>query len=483
MNASLSDLSSHSSDPNVARIARLHVVYLAIADLRPHPSNARTHSKKQIKQIAASMRTFGFTNPVLIDRKSTIVCGHGRVEAAKILGMAEVPTIRLEELSEDQVRAYLIADNEIASKAGWDHEILAIELQHLMTLDASFDITVTGFEMPEIDLIIEGSRKKPEQDPDDAVVRVAALPVSKLGDLWLMGPHRLLCGNALESASFEQLMDGRKAVIAVEDFPYNVPVDGHCGGLGKTHHPDFAMASGEMSPEEFTSFLTRCCRHLANHSKDGALGYFFMDFRHIGELMAGASASYQQLLNLCVWSKDNGGMGSMYRSQHELVFVYKKGKASHTNNVQLGKYGRNRTNVWAYPGLNQFARKDEDGFDSRLHPTLKPVALVADILLDASVQGDIVLDSFLGSGTTLIAAQRVGRVCCGMELEPRYVDVAVRRWQRYTGERAVHAVTGLSFDEVAAAVESAAKAEGTERESASELTDSAATCVMEVTHG
>jgi DNA modification methylase len=425
----------------------LSIRYQPIKALVPYKRNARTHSKRQLHQIAESIRTFGFTNPILINAENTIIAGHGRVEATKQLGMKEVPTICLDDLSEDQIRAYILADNRLAENAGWDESILAIELQHLLSIDCEFDVTVTGFEIPEIDLILAQAEAKPDLD-DEFEEAVGGPPVTRLGDLWLLGKHRLRCGNSLDKTSFETLLAGKQANIVFIDPPYNVPIDGHATGNGSIHHREFTMASGEMTEAEFMSFLSTTLGLLAEHSSDGSTHFVCMDWRHLKELSIIGAEIYHSLINLCIWVKDNGGMGSFYRSQHELVFVFKNGKGGHRNNVQLGKYGRNRTNVWRYPGVNTFSRRGEEGNLLALHPTVKPVALVADALLDCSARGETVLDTFLGSGTTLIAAERVGRICYGMELDPAYVDVGIRRWQRHTGECAVLAATGRTFDEI-----------------------------------
>jgi ParB-like nuclease domain/DNA methylase len=329
----------------------LSISYQPIDVLRPFSGNARTHAPHQIRQIAESIKEFGFTNPVLVGTQNDIIAGHGRVAAAKLLGMREVATIRLDSLTPDQLRAYVIADNRLAEKAGWDKSILSIELQYLLSLDTSFDVTITGFEVPEIDLILAES--EPTQDAADEVSEEAGgPPVSRGGDLWQLGKHRVLCGSALDERSFRLLLGSRRANAVFVDPPYNVKIEGHVCGNGAIHHREFAMAAGEMSEMEFIAFLKASLRLLASYSVDGSLHYVCMDWRHMYELLTVGRESYGDLVNLCVWAKDNGGMGSLYRSRHELVFVFKNGKGSHRNNVQLGKYGRNRTNVWEYPGVN-----------------------------------------------------------------------------------------------------------------------------------
>jgi DNA modification methylase len=273
--------------------------------------------------------------------------------------------------------------------------------------------------------------------------------ISQPGDLWSLARHKIICGNALDDADYRLLMD-RKAQAVFIDPPYNVPIDGHVSGKGSIRHREFAMASGEMDEQAFTAFLTQACGHLARYSANvGSLHYICIDWRHLPELLAATRRVYREQTNLCVWVKDNPGMGSHYRSQHELIVLFKNGKKPHRNNVQLGQFGRNRTNVWHYPGTTHFGRRGEESDLLARHPTPKPVALIADALLDCSVRGGIVLDAFLGSGSTLIAAERVGRICRGIELDPVYVDLAIRRWERFTGGRAVHALTGKHFDELA----------------------------------
>ena len=427
-------------------MADLKVEYRDPKVLKPYDRNARTHSKKQIRQIADSIERFGWTNPVLIDGQDQIVAGHGRVAAAKRLGIEAVPTIRLETMSEVEIRAYVIADNRLAELADWDDEILAIELQALVELD--FDVEVTGFETAEIDLLIDGLDVAGAIDDGDRIPEVdpSASRVTQAGDLWRLGRHRLLCGDATKRKSFERLMAGERAQMVFTDPPYNVPIDGHVCGLGRIRHAEFAMASGEMSEAEFTGFLETVLGHLAAHSADGALHFVCMDWRHVYELLSASRETYGEMKNLCVWAKTNAGMGSLYRSQHELVFVFKNGSAPHVNNVELGRHGRYRTNVWQYAGVNALGADRDDAL--AMHPTVKPVALVADAIRDCSRRGDIVLDAFGGSGTTLIAAERAGRRGYAIEIDPLYVDVTLERFRATFGEEPVHEASGLTFSEL-----------------------------------
>ena len=434
------------------REQRLEIVYRAIDELKPDPANARQHSKSQIRKLANSIETFGFNVPVLVDAELNVISGHGRLAACRALGLAEVPTLRLDHLSPAQLRAFMIADNRLTELAQWDDRLLAQQLKDLSLLGLDFSLEVTGFEMAEIDLRIESldNLREPDDDPaDDLPELPASPPVSKIGDLWMLGNHRALCGSALDAAAFAALMGDERPATIFTDAPYNVRIDGHASGLGAIHHRPFPMASGEMNKAEFTAFLGQAFRNLAAFSLDGSLHYICMDWRHLEELLAAGREAYSELKNLCVWVKDNGGMGSLYRSQHELVFVFKHGRTGHRNNVQLGQFGRNRSNIWRYPGANSFARGGEEGNLLALHPTVKPVAMVADAILDASARGDIVLDAFLSSGTTLIAAERTGRRCYGLELDPGYVDTIVRRWQKLSGGSALNAISGRNFDDLA----------------------------------
>jgi DNA modification methylase len=425
----------------------MKIEYTLVNELRPYPNNARTHSKKQIRQIANSIKTFGFCNPVLIDDAKQIIAGHGRVEAAKLLGIDAVPTCRLSHLSEADKRAYILADNKLAEKAGWDKELLAIELQGLIDLDV--EIELTGFEMPEIDLILEDAREArgASSGPEDDVPQYASGPVvTRPGDLWVLGNHCLLCADARDQAAYEHLLEGAKAQFVLTDPPYNVAIDGNVCGLGRIRHRDFAMGCGEMSEAEFTAFLQTVLGRLAENTVDGSIHQICIDWRHMWEMLAAGRKVYNELKNLCVWNKSNAGMGSFYRSKHELVFVWKSGTAAHINNFELGQHGRNRTNVWDYAGISSLrAGRFEE---LAMHPTVKPVALVADAIKDCSRRGALVLDPFCGSGTILIAAERTGRKARALEIDPAYVDVGVRRWQTYTGKAAVLAASGETFETI-----------------------------------
>jgi DNA modification methylase len=379
------DMPSHTPNSDLG----LKVEILPPEALKAYPGNARTHSKKQIRQIAKSIKRFGFCNPVLIDDGGQIIAGHGRVEAAKLLGLSVVPTVRLSHLSEAERRAYILADNRLAEKAGWDREILAIELQSLIDLD--FEVELTGFETAEIDLCLEEAKEAAGEarGPEDVVPAYTdAQAVSRPGDLWALGPHLLLCGDARSPEAYTQLLGDTKAAFVFTDPPYNVPIDGHVCGLGRIRHRSFAMGCGEMSSVQFADFLATIFRWLVAHSTDGSIHQICMDWRHMGEMLEAGKTIYTELKNVCVWNKTNAGMGSFYRSKHELVFVWKSGTAPHINTFELGQYGRHRTNIWDYHGISSLSpgRLDE----LAMHPTVKPVALVADAIKDCSRRNDLV---------------------------------------------------------------------------------------------
>ena len=430
----------------VRRGSESQIERVPIGSLTPYRNNARTHSKRQIKDIARSIERFGFTNPVLVDANRQIIAGHGRVAAAQLLNIRTIPTLRIDHLNEAEKRAYVLADNKLAERAGWDREILAIELQGLVDLD--FEIGLTGFEMAEVDLVLEeaGERADAELQPEDVPPDIAlGSAVTKLGDSWVLGRHLLFCGDSLHADAYEAVLGNDAAEFVFADPPYNVPIDGHASGLGRIRHRDFAMASGEMNEAQFVTFLQTNMRQLTAHTSNGSIHCICMDWRHAFELLTAGRTTYRELKNICVWNKTNAGMGSLYRSKHELIFVWKNGTAPHINNVELGQFGRSRSNVWNYAGVNTLrpGRLDE----LAMHPTVKPVALVADAIKDCSRRGGLVLDPFGGSGTTIIAAEKTGRRARVIELDPRYCDVAVRRWEAYAGKQAIHATTGKTFED------------------------------------
>jgi DNA modification methylase len=430
---------------------KIEIEYRAIATLSLDPKNPRLHSKKQIRQITKSIEVFGFLVPVLVDSRGQLIAGHGRVLAAQRLGMTDVPTIKLEHLTEPQLIAFMIADNRLTQNSIWDERLLGEQFKALSVLELDFAVDVTGFEIGEIDLLIEGLTPDScgKEDTAVAVPDSRVKPhVTQTGDTWGMDRHRVCCGDARAETAYSALLQGRRAAAVFSDPPYNNRIDGYVAGFGKIHHAEFPMACGEMSAEEFTTFLTTVLTLLALYSADGALQFICMDWRHTPELLAAAHQAYTEFKNLCIWVKDVAGQGSLYRSQHELIFVFKSGKGAHRNNIQLGQFGRYRTNVWKYRPVKSIARTTDESNLSDLHPTIKPLELVADAILDCTARGDIVLDPFLGSGTTVIAAERTGRICYGIELDPRYVDAIVRRWQAFTGQSAIQESTGRTFNQI-----------------------------------
>lgn len=420
-----------------------NVEHHATASLSAGHGHARIHSREQIHRIAASIGRFGFLNPILIDDGNEIVAGHGRWEAAKQLGLETIPTLEVTFLSEADKRAYRLADNRLAELAGWDEDLLRVEFEHL--IESDLDPIITGFDIVDVDSLLVGEQEKSDiADEIDPEPEREIPSVTRQGDVWVLGDHRVLCGDARDPDAYMRLLGDESVQFAITDPPYNVKIDGHVCGLGSVKHRAFAMASGEMSTEEFSGFLETVFARMAEVSTDGAIHMAFMDWRHLEELQRAAKATYDEIKNLIVWVKTNAGMGSFYRSQHELILASKVGTAPHINNFKLGSK-RYRTNVWTYPGVNTFRR--DRLTDLKDHPTVKPVALIADAILDCSKPRGIVLDPFLGSGTTVLAAERTGRRARGIELDPAYVDVIIRRWETMTGATAFHEASGMSFAE------------------------------------
>lgn len=435
---------ARTNAPTLPANLKLAIEYRSIQDLKPLSRRLKIHKKRDIDALATAIQTFGFVVPVVIDGKDRIVSGNGRLDAARQLGLAEVPCIRVTHLDADALRVFRIAENQLGQLAGWDNEALGLELKELSDLDLGFSLEVTGLSLAKIDsLILEGDGGGENADvlPDRPTE-----PVSEVGDLWILGDHRLYCADATDPASMTALLQGEAVRVVVTDPPYNVEVAGHITGAGL--HDEFVMASGEMSEDEFTTFLTRVLERSRDVLIEGGLCYFCMDWRHMANTLDAAKAAGMELLNLIVWDKTAGGMGSFYRSRHELVFLFRKPGAGHLNRVELGKHGRNRANVWTYEGVNGFGAKKAKARE--MHPTVKPMALIRDAILDSSGRDEVVLDLFSGSGTTLIAAEQSRRRGRATELDPRYVDVGVIRWQDYTGREARLASTGQTFREVRA---------------------------------
>ena len=436
------DLSSMAANNGAVRG---HVEFLAVTSLTANPENPRKHSRKQIRDIAKSIQEYGFTQPILI-RKGQIVAGHGRYEAAKFLELALVPTISLDHLSEVQAKACMLADNALTDRSSWDDPKVAMLLKELSSPHLDFDIEATGFELPNIDFRIQSLDSQDIADRADEFKAASGPAVTVLGDVWQLGDHRVYCGDSLHPTTYTTLLGSEKAAAVFTDPPYNLKINGHVSGSGSVKHREFAMASGEMTPAAYTDFLTASQLLMASHSVPGALLFICIDWRHVAAMHSAGLAAGFDLLNICVWVKNNGGMGSLYRSRHEFIYVFRNGNQQHVNNIQLGRFGRNRTSVWNYPGVNGFTREGSKRVLD-LHPTVKPIALVADAILDCTKPNDLVLDPYLGVGTTLIAAERTGRRCCGIELDPLHVDTGIERWQRMT-HRQAHNLAGETFAEL-----------------------------------
>lgn len=419
---------------------------LTTSQLRAFKGNARLHSARQIGQIKNSIMQFGFMNPVLVDGENEVIAGHGRLCAAKELGLGCIPVIRVEHLSKTEIRAYRLADNKLAENSSWDESLLQIEISDLIELELegelSFDMDTLGFETAEVDLLLSQGEM---DDVNEIVADPNKIEIAKLGEVWQLGRHRILCGSALDEASYAELLSDDTVCLVLTDPPYNVRVRGHVRGKASPSHREFAMASGEMTRNEFVRFLRTALGKSVAVASPGAIVMTFMDWRHLGELHQAACAIELEQLNLCVWVKSNGGMGSLYRSQHELCGIYRVPGARHRNNVQLGRLGRNRTNVWTYAGVNTFGRNR--AADLNEHPTVKPVAMIEDAIRDVTAVGDLVLDPFGGSGTTLLAAERCRRTARLIEIDPRYVDVTIRRWQDLTGETAIETESGEAWND------------------------------------
>ncbi|MEO6385083.1 MAG: DNA methyltransferase [Sphingomonas sp.] len=410
-------------------------------------SNSRTHTKRQLKKLARLIKDLGFRVPILIDKHGRIIAGHARVAAARLLGLTEVPAVVVDDLSPEQIQLLAIAENRLSELGGWDDEVLAAQFQGIESLNLGCDLTLSGFDTAKIDILFSLHADEAAAEPM-VPARMSSRDrpsVSRRGDLWRIGRHRLACNDARDTRAYEQVLDGERAQMGFADAPYNLKINGLVSGNGSISHPEFEMASGEMGPPQFTAFLREINELLACHSIDGAILFICMDHRHMRELHEAAEGIFEYK-NTCVWVKRQGGMGSLYRSQHEFVGVFKSGTAPHINNIELGRHGRNRTNVWRYAGANSFGKGRDAALEG--HPTTKPVAMVADAILDCSNRGGLILDPFVGSGTTLLAAEQTGRRGAGIELDPYYVDLAAERLGLLAKAPIIHTETGLSFDEM-----------------------------------
>lgn len=413
---------------------KLSIVYRPTDSIRPDPQNPRLHSKKQVRQIARSLKAFGFIVPVLIDRNGQLITGHGRLLAAQFLEMPEVPTIEVEHLTEAQRRAFIIADNRLTENSEWNDGLLAEQLKTLSVLNLDFSVEVTGFEMKEIDMRIEvlAQDSSGKSDTADAIPEsLLKFQVTRSGDLWILGGHRVYCGDARDDSAYSLLMEGRQAKMVFADPP--------CG--------EAELQIDRLAESEFIDFLKNVLSRLERNSLDGAFHFICMDCQRPECLIAVARSIYAEFADLCVWVRQDTRQSSLYRNEHELIFVFRKGQIADGNNVRLSQHAGRRTNVWRYRRKNSICPKCVDGRQFAFHASIKPVALIAEAILDCTVNGDLVLDPFLGSGTTVIAAERTGRICYGIELDARHVDLIVRRWQSFTRQNAFQATTGRTFNE------------------------------------
>jgi DNA modification methylase len=421
----------------------LVIVDLPLESLSSPARKLRARDPAHVREVAATISALGFCVPILIGKNNVVIDGEVRLEAAKLLGLDRVPCVRIDHLSEDEQRLLRLAVNRLGEKGQWNLDQLKIEFEELILADAPIEIS--GFSPDEIDQIVIGDELEvAEQGPLEPYP--GAVAVARLGDMFQLGPHQLICGDATDPAVLTRLMDGAPpGRLILSDVPYNVPIAGHVTGGA---HREFAMASGEMSGAEFLGFNVGWIEAAIAHLCDGGVFGTFIDWRGLPTVHSAAVQLGLAPLNLIVWAKTNAGMGSLYRSQHELLPLFKKAGARHVNNIELGKRGRSRSNVWRYAGASSLGSDARRGL--QYHPTVKPTAMLEDALLDLSNRADVVLDPFLGSGSTLIAADKAGRVCRGVELDPLYVDVIIRRYEAATGEVAVLVETGETFRDLAA---------------------------------
>jgi len=414
--------------------------------LRPAPTPVRRHPRKQLAKVRKSLEVFGQVTPILVSPDWEIIDHELVWQALKEIGATQVDVIVVADKSPSELKALRLVLNRTALDARWDEQNLRSILEQLVEVD--FDLDLTGFDTPEIDhyLNLDAPQANVEENGSD-IPLVEATAISTSGMIWALGDHRVGCGSATNLAFVSRLLNGKTANVCFVDPPYNIPVDGFITGKGRHRHREFVQGAGELSTDEYFTLLRDSLLVLKECCVPTALVYACIDWRHVMEMTVAGRACDMPLYTICVWTKTNGGMGGIYRNAHELVCVFRAGTETPLDNVELGRHGRNRTNVWSYPGMSSFGKERDQLLGS--HPTVKPVAMIADVFRDVTRRGDIVLDTFLGSGSTLMAAQETGRICCGVELDPLYVDVTIRRWQNATGRDAVLVDTGEAFNDVA----------------------------------
>ena len=442
-----------SNDCLLSQEAQLTIKWRPPASLIPYANNARKHPRSQIELIAKSIRRFGWTNPVLIGPDGHVMCGHGRLEAAQLLGEALVPTVTLSTLSEEDRRAYIIADNAIAERSGFDNATLRGELIGLHEI--GYDLELTGVDTLTIDTLLSFDEEDSCKEDDVEMPDVPDRPVCRLGDLWQIGDQKLLVGDARDLESYSRLLEGELVQMVIIDPPYGCAIENNVSGGGRVKHKNFIAGAGETSLTVFGQTLIRpSFKAIALHCQSAAIAFVFTDWRAAPHMLDAAKGVFDEVKQLIVWSKTNAGQGAFYRSGHELIYAFKVSPGQHINNFGLGKNGRYRTNVWTYPGANVFRKgRMRDLHD---HPTVKNRKMIADAILDCSKPGGIIMDSYLGSGTTLCAAARTGRRGCGIELDPKYADVALRRVAEETGKTPT--LGGVQLNEVASAREQEGRA-------------------------
>jgi hypothetical protein len=440
----LNDAHLPTPDPFNLEDLRLSLRYVAPAELKAPRRALRKYSKVAMERMKRSIRQFGFLIPIVAASDRRIVVGYRRWLAAQELGLKAVPMIEVSHLTDEQLRVFTILDNKLCADGEWDLDELRVEFAELSLLT---DLTIedTGFTTAEIDTLSITPALPEQAQPEDQLPDICEFAVTRAGYMWKLGEHRLVCGSSLEQETFDRLLGTERAQMIFSDAPFNLAAK-TIGGRGQHQHGDFAMAAGEMAPADFSNFLSRSFHLVSKFSVDGAIHFQCMDWRHMREMLEAGHSAYSELKNLVVWRKHSAGMGSFYRSQHELLFVWKSGTAPHINNFGLGETGRHRSNVWDYRGNAGFHQERTD--ELACHATVKPWSLVADAIRDCSTRGAIIVDPFGGSGTTLVAAERTGRRARLIELDPLYCDVTVRRWQNLTGQDATLLATGQTFEEL-----------------------------------
>ena len=444
--STLTDLPAIRRKAGAVRRNSTSISWVQVSSLRSHPASPRKFKTIDERAAARIVEVRDVIPPLVIDADGTVLVGEVIYRAARRLGLEELPVMRVEHLSDVEALELSVAYQRLNEIGEWDRgQLGALNLRFEIEIPG-YEPEQIGFEVGAMDVMIgELPQEDPEEEDDEGLS--ASYPVSEVGDIWQLGKHRLVCGDSTDPATFAKLMAGvSPAALVFSDPPFGCKIDGFVASSGR--HREFVMGSGEMAPDELFEFFRAFIEAFLPHIKSGAVVEIVIDWRSLHLMLRAAEPLLGPLINLAVWVKDRPGQGSFLRSQHELVLIFKAGKGRFRNNVMLGKHGRSRSNVWSYPSAKTASTGSDEGDMLKNHPTPKCVRMVADAILDCTKRGEIVIDAFLGSGTTLIAADKVGRVCHAVELDPLYVDLAIRRWQAWSGEQAVHSSTGRSFDEI-----------------------------------